>query len=325
MNRTERFYKIENLLRQRKLVSFAAFQDELEVSRSTLKRDLDYLRTRLNAPIAWNRAAGAYCFAESAELSSHAHELPGLWFSCSEIHALLTMQHLLAGLDTGGLLTPHVAPLMDRLNALLGSANNDAQEVRRRVRIIALAHRQVRPSHFQTVGTAVLQRKRMAVTYIARHDGHTTEREVSPLRLVHYRENWYLDAWCHLRRGLRNFALDAISQARLLELPAKEIDDATLDATFAPSYGIFSGGPVQWAELHFTPERTRWVAHEQWHPQQQGQRQADGSYQLRLPYTDHRELIMDILKHGAHCEVLGPSSLRQAVAEEVRKMQAKYF
>lgn len=195
MDRTERLYKIEHLLRQHKTVSFAAFQAELEVSRSTLKRDLDYLRTRLNAPIEWSRVAGAYRFAESTAHSAQAHELPGLWFSASEIHALLTMQQLLAGLDIGGLLTPHIAPLMDRLNALLGSANNDAQEVRRRVRIIALAHRQVAPGQFQTVGSALLQRKRLAITYEARGSGQTTEREVSPLRLVHYRENWYLDAW----------------------------------------------------------------------------------------------------------------------------------
>jgi predicted DNA-binding transcriptional regulator YafY len=324
MNRTERFYKIENLLRQRKVVSFVVLQAQLDVSRSTLKRDLEYLRTRMNAPIEWSREAGGYCFAEPAGPLDHAHELPGLWFSSTEIHALLTMQHLLAGLDSGGLLTPHVAPLMGRLNALLGSANNDAQEVRRRVRIIALANRQVAPGHFQTVGSALLQRKRLAITYVARGNGQTTARDVSPLRLVHYRENWYLDAWCHLRKSLRNFALDAISQAHLLERPAKEVDDATLDATFAPSYGIFSGERLQWARLHFTPERARWVAHEQWHPQQQGQLQADGSYLLRLPYADHRELIMDILKHGAHCEVLGPESLRQAVAEEVGKMGEKY-
>jgi predicted DNA-binding transcriptional regulator YafY len=324
MNRIERFYKIESLLRQRKVVSFVVLQAQLEVSRSTLKRDLEYLRTRMNAPIEWSREAGGYCFAEPAASLDHAHELPGLWFSSTEIHALLTMQQLLAGLDSGGLLTPHVAPLMGRLNALLGSANNDAQEVRRRVRIIALANRQVAPGHFQTVGSALLQRKRLAITYVARGNGQTTERDVSPLRLVHYRENWYLDAWCHLRRGLRNFALDAISQAHLLERPAKEVNDATLDETFAPSYGIFSGGRLQWARLHFTPERARWVAHEQWHPQQQGQLQADGSYLLRLPYADHRELIMDILKHGAHCEVLGPESLRQAVVVEVGKMGEKY-
>lgn len=234
------------------------------------------------------------------------------------------MQHLLAGLGAGGLLTPHVAPLMDRMNALLGSANNDAREVRRRVRIIALANRPMRIGHFETVGSALLQRRRLSMTYAARGSGQTTVREVSPLRLVHYRENWYLDAWCHLRRGLRSFALDAISQAHLLELPAKEVNDTMLDATFAPSYGIFSGGRAQWARLHFTPERARWVAKEQWHPQQEGKPQADGSYLLRLPYTDHRELIMDILKHGAHCAVLGPPGLRRAVAAEVGKMAEKY-
>ncbi len=325
MDRTERFYKIEKLLRQRKVASFAELQSELEVSRSTLKRDLDYLRTRLNVPIEWSRQAGGYRLVESAGLSDPAHELPGLWFSSTEIHALLTMQHLLAGLDSGGLLTPHVAPLMDRLNALLGSANNDAQEVRRRVHIIALANRPVRLGHFQTVGSALLQRKRLALTYAARGTGESTEREVSPQRLVHYRGNWYLDAWCHLRRGLRNFAVDALTDAHLLDTPAKEVSDAKLDALFGPSYGIFSGGTIRWARLRFTPERARWVAQEQWHPKQQGARQADGSYLLRLPYTDHRELIMDILKHGAHCEVLGPPSLRQAVAEEVGKMAEKYF
>jgi len=325
MDRTERFYKIEKLLRQRKVASFAALQTELEVSRSTLKRDLDYLRTRMNAPIEWSRQAGGYRFAQSPELSDPAHELPGLWFSSSEIHALLTMQHLLAGLDTGGLLTLHVAPLMDRLNALLGSASNDAQEVRRRVRIIALANRPVRPGHFQTIGSALLQRKRLALTYTARGTGEATEREVSPLRLVHYRDNWYLDAWCHLRRGLRNFAVDAITNAHLLDTPAKEVSDVKLDALFGPSYGIFSGSRIRWARLRFSTERARWVAQEQWHPEQTGQVESDGSYLLRIPYADHRELIMDILKHGAHCEVLGPASLRQAVAEEVGAMGEKYF
>jgi len=148
---------------------------------------------------------------------------------------------------------------------------------------------------------------------------------VSPLRLVHYRGNWYLDAWCHLRNDLRNFSLDAIREARLLDTTAKEVPDAELNALFAPSYGLFSGGPILWARLLFTPERARWVAYEQWHPEQKGEWQGDGSYLLRIPYADHRELIMDILKHGAHCEVLGPPGLRRAVGDEVKKMGQKYF
>lgn len=325
MNRTERLYKIKELLRQRTVVSFAALQSALEVSRSTLKRDIEYLSTRLNNPIQWSREAGGYRLVESSQTVSTAHELPGLWFSSSEIHALLTMQHLLANIDAGGLLTPHIAPLMDRLNALLGDAGEETTQLRRRVRIVGLAQRTVALQHFQCVGTALVQRKRLQIAYAARGTGQTSTREVSPVRLVHYRENWYLDAWCHLRNSLRNFALDAIHSARLLDTPAQEVDEATLDAESGPSYGIFSGGTVQWAQLLFTPERARWVAQEHWHPNQDGQVQPDGSYLLRIPYSDHRELIMDILKHGAHCEVLGPTSLRQVVGDEVEKMRMKYF
>jgi predicted DNA-binding transcriptional regulator YafY len=325
MAHSERIYKIKTMLRPGRVVSFEALLSALNVSRSTLKRDLDALRKGMNAPIKYDREAGGYCLNLASTHPGQAHELPGLWFSPREIHALLTMQHLLTSLDAGGVLAPHIDPLMTRLNALLGSAQNDAQEVRKRVHIITLARRQVQAEHFQTVGTALLQRKRLAITYTARHNNQTTQRDVSPQRLVHYRENWYLDAWCHLRQELRNFALDRITQAQVLPSPAQEQDPAALQAAFASSYGIFSGGPVTWATLRFSPERARWVAQEQWHDDQHASTQPDGSYHLQIPYTDHRELIMDILKHGAHCEVLEPQSLRSAVVEEVKRMGEKYL
>ena len=71
-------------------------------------------------------------------------------------------------------------------------------------------------------------------------------------------------------------------------------------------------------------DRASAVANVQWHPLQQGKLQNDGSYLLRVPYMDHRGLIADILQHGAHCEVLGPASLRQAMADEVGKMVLAY-
>ena len=326
MDRTERFYKISELLRANKVVSFAALLAKLEVSRSTLRRDLNYLSTRLNNPIIHCRELGGYRLQAADASGQRPHELPGLWFSPAEIHALLTMQQLLSGLDAGGILTTHIAPLMERLNALLGPEGNlEATQLRQRVRIISLAQRSVPSRHFEQVATALAQRKRLHIAYSARGNGGTTEREVSPLRLVHYRDNWYLDAWCHYRKSLRNFALDAITQVVPLKQAALEVSDAKLAANFGPGYGIFSGGVVRWARLRFSPERARWVTKEQWHPAQTGQHEPDGSYLLRLPYTDHRELIMDILKHGVHCEVLGPASLRWVVAQEVGKMGEKYF
>ncbi|MCX7894293.1 MAG: WYL domain-containing protein, partial [Burkholderiales bacterium] len=92
-------------------------------------------------------------------------------------------------------------------------------------------------------------------------------------------------AWCHLRQGLRSFALEAIEQVRPLDAPAREIDAAELDAFIGQGYGIFSGERVQWAQLRFAPERARWIASEVWHPSQQQRWRDDGTLELRVPYT----------------------------------------
>lgn len=317
MDRTERFHLIDMLLTNHRVVSFQRMLERLEVSRATLKRDLEYLRNRLGAPIVWDRDAGGYRF-EQDEQSTGQYELPGLWFSAEEIHALLTMQHLLANLDAGGLLGPHIQPLMARLTSLLGSGRHPAEEVRKRIKLIPLAARRLSLDHFANLGTALLLRKRLRLTYYAKGSDETSEREVSPQRLVHYRENWYLDAWCHLRNGLRSFAVDGIRRAEILEQPAREVPEKTLDAMLGSGYGIFSGRKLAWAQLRFSAPRARWVSLEQWHPKQKGKWLKDGRYLLRVPYADDRELIMDILRHVPEVEVLAPAALRAKVLAQMR-------
>jgi len=316
VDRTERFYKIEHLLRERKVVTRAQFLTALEVSPATFKRDLEYMRERLHAPIAWNADKGGYEFDGNGRRKV---ELPGLWFNPSEIHALLTMEALLGELQPG-LLAAHVAPLKARLEMLLEEGQVEAAEVRKRVRMSPQAARRSPPSVFEAVAAATLRRRRLRIRYGARSTGEATDRVVSPQRLVLYRDNWYLEAWCHLRDGLRKFSVDAIADADLLDEKAKPVDVKTVERTFNSGYGVFSGDSVEWATLRFTPTRARWVAHERWHPLQRGQTEADGTYVLEVPFADPRELIMDILKYGADVEVLGPEKLRRDVAAEVRKM-----
>jgi predicted DNA-binding transcriptional regulator YafY len=234
------------------------------------------------------------------------------------------MQHLLANLDPGGILTPHVQPLMARLNALLGTAENTAEEIRRRVLVVGVGQRQIQLHHFERVGSALLRRKQLHIVYLSKGKAEWTEREISPQRLVHYRENWYLDAWCHLRNELRNFAVDSIQRIEVLEKAAREVSQRSVNAVLNPGYGIFAGIKVQTARLAFTPHRARWVASEQWHPKQKSRFDDAGRYILELPYADHRELIMDILKFGADVEVLAPESLRRQVQEELERAAGVY-
>ncbi|HWJ04300.1 MAG TPA: WYL domain-containing protein [Steroidobacteraceae bacterium] len=322
MDRTERFYRIQALLRQRRLVRTQEFLEELEVSKATFKRDLEYLKDRMHAPIVYDRHEEAYRF-ETGVADDVQWQLPGLWFTAAELQALLTMDRLLGELQPG-VLGDVIGPLRKRLRELLETGEHSAADIERRIRILAIGSRRVEPKHFNVLTTALLSRRQLQIRHLRRRDGRSLDRVVSPQRLVHYRDNWYLDAWCHERRGLRTFAVDAIETATVTEQPAHDVDEAQLDQHFTSGYGIFAGTETQEAVLRFTAERARWVANEVWHAKQSGEWQSDGTYVLRLPYAQAPELVMDILRYGPDVCVLAPESLRMDVATKLREAAALY-
>jgi len=316
MSKTARLYKIEMLIRHRGHVSFAALLEELEVSPATLKRDLEYLRDQLGAPIEYDRDANGYRFG--SEYRSQKHELPGLWFNERELYSLLMAHQLLSGLDSEGLLSRHLQPLLERIHDLLGpGGENDAKALMKRVKIISALRRPVASEFFERVGEALIRRRRLSMRYLTRGRGEVSERQVSPQRLVHYKNTWYLDAWCHTREKLLRFALDAIETAQLDETRAKDVALKQVEAEMDAGYGIYAGGTRQWATLCFSAQAAPWISREEWHPEQQGRWLADGSYELKLPYVDETELVMDVLRQGEQVRVLQPDGLRQAVKKRL--------
>jgi predicted DNA-binding transcriptional regulator YafY len=174
------------------------------------------------------------------------------------------------------------------------------------------------------VAGSLATRRRLFLVYYNRSGDVVSEREVSPQRLTHYRDNWYLDAWCHLREGLRTFALDAIRDARQLERVAWNVEEKVLEHHFADAYGIFSGEGKNLAVVRFTPHAARWVAAEEWHPKQRSRWLEDGRYELTLPYSDPSELLMDLLKYGPDVEVVSPTALRQAIRKRLQSALDNY-
>lgn len=322
MDRTERFYRIEQMLHRHSIVPVQKFLSSLGVSIATFKRDLEYLRERLHAPIVWDRQRRGYRFADP-DPRAPRHELPGLWFNSSEAHALLTMHHLLENLRPG-LLKPHIEPLKLRIKALLESQHDSAQEAMSRIRILPMAARKMQHGHFEIIAKAVLQRRRLCITHYNRARNDESAREISPQRLAYYRDNWYLDAWDHGKNTLRIFSVDSIRTVTLLDKKARNIPDKTLDAVLGSGYGIFAGRKTQTAVLRFTPERARWVANETWHPKQKSRFEPDGSYILEIPYSDDRELLMDILKYGPDVEVLKPQALRNKALGKLHTALSHY-
>ena len=307
MERIERIHALHRILTAARYpVTVQRLQEELECSRATVYRDLAYLRDYLMAPVVGNGEAGFRYDPDEAD----RFELPGLWLSSQELHSLLAAQQLMMR-SGGGVLSTALAPLQHRIEKLLDEHAGGRRVPVERVRVIPHRSRKLDETAFRNVATAVLDRKQLAFEYRARSTDERTRRTVSPQRLTHYRENWYLDAWDHDRDGLRSFSVDRITAARVGDETARDVPDDELDRQLASSYGIFSGTPKGWATVMFSAKAARWVADEHWHSQQQGRFLPDGRYELKLPYSSGRELLMDVLHYGSDAEIIEPASLRE--------------
>ncbi len=322
MDRLERFYRIHEIMQAGQCVPLTRLMDELEISRATAKRDIEYMRDRLRAPLIWDADRRGYRY-DSGLTGADNYNLPGLWFESAEIHALVVMHAMLRELAPA-LLSAKLSPLIQRLEKILETQEMPSAQMHR-IRVHNAGNRMSSPACFSTAAQGVLQRRRLAIEHYHRQRDEVSARIVSPQRLTHYRGNWYLDAWCHSKQALRSFSLDAIRRMRLQSTPATEIPAQELDQVLASSYGIFAGAPTQIARLRFSAIRSRWVGQETWHPEQVQKFDQNGALTLSFPYHDDTELVMDILRHAKHVEVLEPAELRTKVREEIEAIRAIYL
>jgi len=320
VNKLDRIHDLYRILRDRRVpVSLQTLSERLECSEPTVKRSIRKLRDEFGAPIKTERGRGYLLAGDDRE---GLFELPGLWFNASELHALLTAHHLLGQIEPG-ILREEIQPLNRRIRKILEHRHAGGANLIDRVRIDAIGSRQIDKHRFRQACTAISRRRRLTVRYHARSTDELTERQISPQCLTHYRGNWYLDAWCHSRHGLRSFAFERIKQIKPVSQSAHEVGKSELER-FYGAYGIFSGPGRYRAILRFSSERARWLAEEHWHPDQNERWLPDGRFELTLPFDNPTELVMDILRHGPEVEVVSPKSLRKAVTETLEDALDQY-
>lgn len=322
MTKMLRLQLIDQLLNSRQSVSLHEFLDTLEVSHATFKRDLEYMRDQLHAPIIYDRDLNAYRFDRKGTRAPK-YELPGLWLDGDEAHALLAATSLLEGIEPG-LLGPQIAPLKTRLRMLMSTESIDPEVIEQRIRLVQNLRRATSTKFFQKVARATLDGLRLRITHLNRNTGEKTVREISPQRLTHYRENWYVESWCHTRQAIRSFALDAFEHVEVTSIAAELVSRELLDTTLRSGFGIFNGQSVALAILLFTSTRAQWVSKQVWHPDQQARWLEDGSYELKVPYSDPRELLNEVLSHGDQVIVQAPNELRQKLQEILRSTINRY-
>jgi len=319
MDKIERVTQLHRVLKAARMGrTIDELEAEMGVSRATVYRDLDFLRDVLGAPLnVDDQRRWRYARDEHAPF-----ELPGLWLNAEELYALVLTRQIVEGnqktADAQDAVNGDEGPDESLLGASLAAAQNRIEKLLgekavnlKRLRVLRHNHRRVDERVFRSIAAATLERRTLRFGYRARSTDEPTTRTVHPQRLVHYRDNWYLDAFDETREALRSFALDRISNVKLLEGAAKEIAETDLDAALTNGYGIFSGVARNNATIVFSPHAARWAAEERWHASQTGKFLPDGRFELKVPYSNGRELLMDVLRYGPDAEITAPVALRE--------------
>ena len=222
--------------------------EELDCSLSTLKRLMNVLREQYNYPITYSKQHGGYFYDQA-----RAVQVSGLWFSAIELQAILILQGMLEQLQPG-LLKNYLEPLLSHVkNKLNSKGHNQRTDC---IKIIPIGYQYISDDIFLPLSQSVLDQNKVMIDYCD-IGGRSSRRELSPQRLVCYRNNWYLDAWCHLREGLRTFWVPGITSVEALTSKGQIIDEYWLAEQLESSYGIFDGNPREIAHLRFTNQAAR--------------------------------------------------------------------
>ncbi|WP_028583366.1 helix-turn-helix transcriptional regulator [Desulfogranum mediterraneum] len=309
MSLLERIYFFHSRIQEASYPNASDLAAEFEVSTATAHRDINYLRDRLLAPLAYSPQHTGYYY------SQENFRLP--FEESAEIMVFLGILSTIAG-ELGLEQLPELSQLQQKLGALAFPGKKNLEQY---IHCEWIETEPVDNTVFQSVLTGLLDRLQLSISY-ADGSPDTPQRTLDPLKLLHYQGRWYLYAWCHLRRARRLFQLSRINTAQALKdqtSHAMAADDSSLTGVF----GIFKGAPIGTVTLRFSGHAARTVRRQHWHPEQELIEIPEG-VQLTLPVADEREVMMKVLQFGSQAEVIRPARFRRKISAELAKMSERY-
>lgn len=318
MDRLERVVQLHRLFTANRMgLTTARLLQLMGCARSTLYMALKVLGEELCAPLVNDGKRPCTWRYEAQEQAGVP--LPGLWLAPDQLYAFLLVDQILKR-SGGSLMADAMARIGPRLRRWAGE---HAQELDR-LRVLPSRARRMDAGVFRIVTTATLERRQLQFTYRARTSGAVSERLVSPQRLTHYQDNWYLEAFEPAVPGLRTFSIDLIRLPYIHNHRAEDLPTAELDAQLNRVYGKVTGPVAGIARIWFSTHATRWIQDEEWHPDQQQFPNPDGSMVLELPYAKPDELLGHVLSRGPHARVLGPPELVEQMKALLRETVRGY-
>jgi predicted DNA-binding transcriptional regulator YafY len=313
----QRIMHIDARLRTKTYPSYAKLAVETKVTRRTIIRDVEFMRSRLNLPIEADQKRGLYYSREDVPL-------PLMQMTESELIAFCVARRALESYRG----TCFEVPLRNAFEKITQFMDDKVSfqwdEV---TSAISFGSSSMLPpvdlKTFETLSSAVLNSEEIKFPY-RKPRGHKEEqRHVQPLQLKYDDELWYLVALDLDRDGKqRNFALHRMRDPRGTGKRFQRPDPSTWKAELDSAIGIYSGAPVAKVRLQCSPLATDLLKDKPIHASQRLTKKPDGTAELTMKVALTPVLERIVLGWGAEVRVLEPESLRDSVTATARKILA---
>lgn len=315
----ERFLWFHNQVKRGLYPNASTMAENFEISAKTAQRDIEYIQSRLFAPLVYVPAKRGYTYENTS------YELPGSWLNAEELTSLLVSFRLASTVPDSGMKARLKVFLRQVFSLYTHELPMNIDALGEKVSVKNIEYSMTNEKTFQLVLDALLHAKLIRIEYYSPHNDECTLRDILPLHLLSYMGTWHIIAQCALRGGLRDFTLSRIRKIeqadRTVNAPG---DAASLKDYLRKNFGILSSGETQEVRILFSSDIAPWIAEQVWHPEQSAEKRPDGSLCLSFPVADFREIKREILKYGSQAEVLSPERLREEVREEIKKMSTLY-
>lgn len=282
---------------------------ELEVSSKSIHRDFEFMRDRLQLPLKFDHDRKGYYY--DGEVSS----FPTLQITEGELFALLVAEKALQQYRGTTFEKPLMSAFKKMAASLPDTVSLNLAEWERTISFRTSAEPILNLEVFDTLARATAQRQQLQLTYRKPGRRETELRLVDPYHLANINGEWYLFAWCHLRKDIRTFIPARIQAIDITGQTFARPQKFSLEKRLRDSFGVQSGQGSFDVVIRFNELVSDYIREKKWHDSQQLKELKDGGLELRMKLSSLAEVERWVLGWGGNAKIIEPPELAAKVRQ----------
>jgi proteasome accessory factor B len=310
----ERMLRIHQAIQSGKHPNAVTLAGELEVSTKSIHRDLEFMRDRLDLPLEYSAARKGYYYTQ--EVSG----FPTLQITEGELFALLVAEKALQQYRGTTFERPLLSAFKKMAASLPDTISLNLAEWEQTISFRTSAEPILNLENFDILAKATAQRRQLQLTYRKPGRRETELRVVDPYHLANINGEWFLFAWCHLRRDIRTFVPARIQAVAMTGKTFVRPQKFSLEKRLRDSFGVQSGQGQFSVVIRFNEMVSDYIREKKWHETQELRELPDGGVELRMKLSSLAEVERWILSWAGNARVIKPPELAESVQQSARNI-----